>query len=647
MNLLAKIISTIVLIGLVAIKMDCARADSEVISLSGNDIVFDESQTFYWAEGDKSGEDPSKLPPERWTRATKRPNIGPGERPVWYRFSLSNDLTSDAQVSFVSIGAASSEMVELVVDHGAGLREFAKTGTAISMNERPVTSRLLVLPFTLKGNERATAYLGISSHYSRNLLYQIKYPNSLVSYETNTLLFFGFFFGLFTYFMLINVISYLKFRLTLSLTYALFCLSVFAPAFVGDGFLNLLIPRDWIVKTGSIQIVLIPLQIAAAAMLSRDYLNLKTWNKPAYWVASILAGAALLSAAIATTGRYGTELLYLDSVLAVTCAVFALLVAIYAMYTDEPTYEKSYILGFGSYIVMAIIWTLQNQGTIPTTWWTANGVLVGEIIQNAVVSYVVLRRMNSLLVNIASAGQAKQYADKLSTLVRVLSHDLSNYLAVIIFNSRHLAREGISRNEAGTRLESISRAANQQAEIINSIRQIQDLETSRSSLTLEPVNLNNLVRELRDNFAQSLNDKEVKLTTTDFTNGELLVLADHETLLKQVLSKLVCNAIKFSSSGGEIQIIAKPSDSNVLIEVTDRGIGIPEKIKSGLFRSISTAPRAGTNGEKGTGFGLSIAKAYIDTFGGSISVSSRCKNDHPTDHGTTFTIELIGVRSKG
>jgi signal transduction histidine kinase len=75
-----------------------------------------------------------------------------------------------------------------------------------------------------------------------------------------------------------------------------------------------------------------------------------------------------------------------------------------------------------------------------------------------------------------------------------------------------------------------------------------------------------------------------------------------------------------------------------MITIKDSGIGMPDEIRHNVFKKDKQTSRIGTEGEKGTGFGMPLVKNYMEHFGGKIKVESKDIESFPDDHGTTFTI---------
>ncbi len=114
-----------------------------------------------------------------------------------------------------------------------------------------------------------------------------------------------------------------------------------------------------------------------------------------------------------------------------------------------------------------------------------------------------------------------------------------------------------------------------------------------------------------------------------FTDAEnLAVFADRDKI-KQVLLNLLSNAVKFSPENGEVKILCKKQNSEALVEISDKGQGIPDEIKDKIFDKFFKDKHLG-----GTGLGLTIAKAIVEAHGGSIGVRSDGKS------GSTFYFTL-------
>lgn len=102
---------------------------------------------------------------------------------------------------------------------------------------------------------------------------------------------------------------------------------------------------------------------------------------------------------------------------------------------------------------------------------------------------------------------------------------------------------------------------------------------------------------------------------------DLYVFADRN-MLKTILRNLISNAIKFTSKSGQIRILASIKQPYIEIIVSDTGIGMDTNTLESLFKIDKTKSVKGTEGERGTGFGLLLCKEFVEKHGGTISIKS-------------------------
>jgi signal transduction histidine kinase len=110
------------------------------------------------------------------------------------------------------------------------------------------------------------------------------------------------------------------------------------------------------------------------------------------------------------------------------------------------------------------------------------------------------------------------------------------------------------------------------------------------------------------------------------------VRGDRERL-RQVMTNLIDNAVKYSAPGDEVVVTADAGEGLVRVHVTDRGPGIPEDQQELIFEKFGRAAIEGSP-KPGTGLGLFIARSIAEAHGGSLDVASR------RDAGATFTLSL-------
>ena len=111
-------------------------------------------------------------------------------------------------------------------------------------------------------------------------------------------------------------------------------------------------------------------------------------------------------------------------------------------------------------------------------------------------------------------------------------------------------------------------------------------------------------------------------------------VACDEERLRQVVSNLVGNAVKYSPGGGTIVLNVVDGPKHVRIDVRDEGIGIPRSAQERIFDKFSRLDPALTRGIGGSGLGLYISRGLVEQMGGEITVQSR------PNAGSTFSVQL-------
>jgi len=235
----------------------------------------------------------------------------------------------------------------------------------------------------------------------------------------------------------------------------------------------------------------------------------------------------------------------------------------------------------------------------------------------------------------------------------LIAHDLINPLTGVIGFSELLSREfsrdnldsdGIPRIRDWNleRLKKITERIdiinNSTKEVYSLLENLLDWSRSRSrdlKPWLERINIHESIESVIS-FSRSQADFK-KITIDNLTDSSLFAGADRN-MFKTIIRNFLSNAIKFTPRGGNIEINAsvtskspevkhgsheKTEKTFIRIDVSDTGVGIPDKVLGELLTSGFNAPTKGTESERGTGIGLKVSKEYAEKMDGSISVKSK------------------------
>jgi signal transduction histidine kinase len=166
--------------------------------------------------------------------------------------------------------------------------------------------------------------------------------------------------------------------------------------------------------------------------------------------------------------------------------------------------------------------------------------------------------------------------------------------------------------------------------LINGILEITKIESGTVSVEAHSVDLKSLIAELKSDYMLPA-DGDVALAWDD--TGELPSIITDRLKLKQILTNLINNALKFTEQGSvTVSAGVSPEKSRVEIRVSDTGAGIPTELLPFVFDKFRQIDSATTRNYSGAGLGLYIVKNFVRILGGTIDVRSR------VGEGSVFTV---------
>ncbi len=231
--------------------------------------------------------------------------------------------------------------------------------------------------------------------------------------------------------------------------------------------------------------------------------------------------------------------------------------------------------------------------------------------------------------------QAENHNRAKSEFLSRMSHELRTPMNAILGFAQIMneSRKDPLSDAHKSRTHQILKAGNHLLELINEVLDLARIEAGKTTVSLEPVQIAELVQEIV-NVTRPMAEKfNIQLVNEISANGNAYVLAD-KTRLKQVLLNLVSNGIKYNRKEGRVTLSLGPlKTSNRSILVTDTGMGMPlEKIKN-IFEPFDRLGVENSETE-GTGIGMTISKKLVELMNGHINVES-----YP-GKGTQFSVSL-------
>ncbi|MBI3131162.1 MAG: PAS domain S-box protein [Acidobacteria bacterium] len=170
--------------------------------------------------------------------------------------------------------------------------------------------------------------------------------------------------------------------------------------------------------------------------------------------------------------------------------------------------------------------------------------------------------------------------------------------------------------------------------LVNDILDIQRIERGKLDLNLDDLDLGALVDQALLENRPFAEQHGVELSLRNEAPG--LALRSDPDRITQILNNLISNAVKFSPTGGRVELRIYPDATGVWVSVADQGPGIPEAFRPRMFEKFTQAGETNTREKGGSGLGLSIVKALVDLLGGRISL------DPTPGVGTTFQVWFPG-----
>jgi heavy metal sensor kinase len=211
------------------------------------------------------------------------------------------------------------------------------------------------------------------------------------------------------------------------------------------------------------------------------------------------------------------------------------------------------------------------------------------------------------------------------------SHELRTPLAMI----RSVGEVGLQKD--GTRAEyrdiigSMLEEVNRLTSLIDSLLTISRADSGHIQLHRSVVPVMELAREAAGLFEVLMEEKSLRLVVE---GDEDLAVDGDRLFLRQALVNILHNAVKYSPQGEAISVHVLRAEGDAVVEVADRGPGIPAEDQAKIFDRFYRVDKARWRESGGAGLGLAIAKWAVDAHGGSITLESA------VDKGATFRIRL-------
>lgn len=230
--------------------------------------------------------------------------------------------------------------------------------------------------------------------------------------------------------------------------------------------------------------------------------------------------------------------------------------------------------------------------------------------------------------------ELQQINEERTRFLSTVSHELKTPLSSIITLADILSLNQSGRNKVQNveHLEIVKKSGDHLLTLINDLLDHSRFESGEASIEREEFEVEGVIAEVEKSMSPLLDSRSQSLVSECDFQGQRVRL-DRRRIL-QVLMNLVSNASKFSPVGTSINIEGRIRDSDLLLTVSDQGVGISENDQARLFTKFFRGTNEATRSVSGTGLGLSITREIIEAHGGKINVQSRVGS------GTRFSVTI-------
>ncbi|MFT3878173.1 MAG: ATP-binding protein [Gemmatales bacterium] len=240
--------------------------------------------------------------------------------------------------------------------------------------------------------------------------------------------------------------------------------------------------------------------------------------------------------------------------------------------------------------------------------------------------------LNRSVDDLARANLALHTANQLKgDFLATMSHELRTPLSVIIGFSELLNNAALTDKQRKW-IENIHGSGKHLLNLLNDVLELAKIEAGKMQVRPEEFNFADLCEGVAAIFRQQAENKRLNLDCDIAAN--IPTLRQDPQKLRQVLWNLLSNAVKFTPEGGQIRIQASVEGDELIIVVSDTGVGIAQEDQEAVFEKFRQTSQVLTREQGGSGLGLSICKELAKLLGGDIVLKSTL------GQGTTFTVTI-------
>lgn len=236
------------------------------------------------------------------------------------------------------------------------------------------------------------------------------------------------------------------------------------------------------------------------------------------------------------------------------------------------------------------------------------------------------------ILNVRDLTRERQQEEQRSTFISVISHELKTPIAIIKGYASTLARRDarLDASALRSRLVAIEEEADRLDKLVGNLLYASRIQANGLQMDIAPLDLGPLMRSVARRLRAKTPGAEIALSIVPHLPA---VMADRERI-EEVLQNLLDNALKYSPGNPHITLACHATGEEVIVSVSDAGMGISLREQEQVFNRFSRASDSSAQSLPGAGLGLYICRAIVEAHGGRIWVESMLRE------GSTFSFSL-------
>ncbi len=247
---------------------------------------------------------------------------------------------------------------------------------------------------------------------------------------------------------------------------------------------------------------------------------------------------------------------------------------------------------------------------------------LGPVVEREIAEAIGRRQRRKAEEELKAKEEELRVARKIDAIkdefIGLISHELKTPLTVIIGAANVAISAGVSQGEAREMMEEVARSAEALSAMVDNLLELSRYQSNRLNLQAKQINVDPIIHSV----VNKLNNKSsIHHLAVELSHDLPLVSVD-SIRIERVLYNLIENAIKYSPKGGKVRVSGRRQNGQLIVGVSDQGIGIKTEDQSKLFQSFQRLEVQNKYNISGVGLGLRVCQIIVEAHGGRIWVES-------------------------